>query len=380
MQLHRSFVRAVPALVTALLAACATDAPDALAPAGVAQNAGAAPGRGAVYTATNRATGNVVLAFERRADGSLAAPVAYATNGAGTSGGLGNQSGITLSRDGQRLAVVNAGSDEISVFRVAPAGLELAATVPSGGDLPVSVALHGDLLYVANEGSASIAGFRLDAAGVPSPIPGSTRALSAGVDVGQVAISPDGATIVVTEKNTNRVQVFPVDADGAAGDAVTHAAAGITPFGFGFGHRGTLVVSEASAGAPLGSAVSSYILGADASLATVSASGPTLQTAACWIVVTRDGRFAYSTNAGTATITGFGIGTDGSLTRLAADGVSARTPAGPTDMALAGGDRFLYAISSGTGTIIAFRVGNDGALTEIGRTSLPAGANGLAGN
>jgi 6-phosphogluconolactonase len=380
MQLHRRLARAVPVTFAALLAACAADAPDALAPTRIARDAGIVPGRGAVYTASNRATGNAVLVFERRADGSLADAVAYPTGGAGTSAGLGNQGGIVLARDGQRLAVVNAGSDEVSVFRVGPAGLALAATVPSGGDLPVSVALDGDLLYVANEGSASIAGFRLDAEGVPSPIAGSTQALSAGVDVGQIAFGPDGATIVVTEKNTNRVQVFPLGADGVAGPATTYDAAGRTPFGFGFGHRGTLVVSEATGGAPNGSAVSSYVLGGDASLATVTASAPTTQTAACWIVVTKDGRHAFTTNAGSATITAFGIGTDGMLSRLPLDGVSARTAAGPSDMALAGGDRFLYAISSGAGTISAFRVGVDGSLTPIGRTTLPAGANGLTAN
>lgn len=96
------------------------------------------------------------------------------------------------------------------------------------------------------------------------------------------------------------------------------------PFGFAFSGRGDVVVSEASA-----STVSSYRLGIGG-LRLISASVPTLQGAACWIAVTPDGRFAYSGNAATGSITGFALGRDGSLTRLAADGRSADAPARTT--------------------------------------------------
>lgn len=365
----------LPALAT-LLAACAADLPTAPAASRPVGDAGDAPGRAAVYTQTNAAAGNALLVLERRADGTLTAPRAYPTGGAGTGAGLGNQNGVALSRDGQRIAVVNAGSNQVSVFRVETDGLALAATVSSGGTLPVSATLHGDLLYVANEGSASITGFHLAADGTPSPIPGSTQPLSAGVDVGQIQLSPDGATLVVTEKNTNLLRTFPVDGAGVAGPGTAHAASGTTPFGFDFGLRNTVIVSEAFGGASDASAVSSYRADG-ASLTTVSASVPTTETAACWIVASANGRYAWAANAGSRTITAFAIAPDGALARIAADGVSARTPLGPTDLALSGGDRYLYALNGGS-TITAYRVERDGGLTAIGSVPVPAGANGLA--
>jgi len=55
---------------------------------------------GGLYVMTNATSGNAVLAFERRADGSLAAPVRYETGGSGTGGGLGNQGALALDEDG----------------------------------------------------------------------------------------------------------------------------------------------------------------------------------------------------------------------------------------------------------------------------------------
>ena len=69
---------------------------------------------GQVYTTTNSAAGNSVLAYDRSADGSLSPAGSYATGGTGSGGGLGNQGGLVLS--GNWLAAVNAGSNEVSLF------------------------------------------------------------------------------------------------------------------------------------------------------------------------------------------------------------------------------------------------------------------------
>ena len=62
------------------------------------------------------------------------------------------------------------------------------------------------------------------------------------------------------------------------------------PFGFAFGHRNDLVISEAGA-----STVSSYRLG-DSGLDTITASLPVGFGAACWVAVSPNGRFAYTVN------------------------------------------------------------------------------------
>ena len=59
------------------------------------------------------------------------------------------------------LLVVNAGSDELSLFAVQPDGLRLVDRAGSGGSKPTSVAVSGELVYVLNNGTPSIAGFRV---------------------------------------------------------------------------------------------------------------------------------------------------------------------------------------------------------------------------
>ena len=112
-----------------------------------------------------------------------------------------------------------------------------------------------------------------------------------------------------------------------------------------------------------------------------SLDGPvaTNQTAACWVVVTRNGRYAYTTNTGSASITGYRIGRDGSLTRLDDDGVTATTQAAPIDFDLTRNSRYLYTLNDGSDSISIHRVNADGALEPIGvLTGLPATAVGLA--
>src|SRR5262249_40868462 len=118
---------------------------------------------GAVYLATNATAGNQVLVLARAGDGELSPPQAFSTGGTGTGRGLGNQGGVVLADGDRLLLVVNAGSNEISVFAVTSDGLELLDRVPSGGQRPISVTVFRDLVYVLNAGgSGNISGFRLD--------------------------------------------------------------------------------------------------------------------------------------------------------------------------------------------------------------------------
>jgi len=106
--------------------------------AGFTSPAAAAPENsiGAVYTLTNAAAGNEVLAYDRSADGSLSFQGSYSTGGFGSGAGLGSQSAVILSRNNQWLFAVNAGSDEISVFAVNANGLELVDVVNSAEIFP----------------------------------------------------------------------------------------------------------------------------------------------------------------------------------------------------------------------------------------------------
>ena len=344
----------------------------------VAPAAAAGSTAGAVYTLSNSAGGNAVIAYSRASDGSLAPLGTFPTGGLGSGGGLGSQGAVTLSGDGQWLVAVDAGSNDITSFAVgADHRLTVADRISSGGIHPISVTVGNGLVYTVNDGgTGNIAGFSISATGALSAIAGSSRPLSSGSSgPAQIALTPDGGTLVVTEKATNRITTYAVGANGAAGAPTWVTSAGQTPFGFDFDNKGRLIVSEAFGGAPNASTVSSYDLsGGSASLID----GPVAitETAACWVVVTNNGKYAYASNTGSGTISGLAIANDGSLSLLDSNGVTGVTGGAPTDMSLSSNSKFLYARVGAA--LHAFHINGDGSLADLGSTTIQAGIVGLA--
>ena len=371
------------ALASLAIAACGEN--DINAPERVASLAlGAGRGApGAVYTLTNQTSGNAVAIFDRSANGVLTFAGEVPTGGLGTGGALDSQGAVVLSEDARWLLAANAGSDDISVFAVTPSGLTHVQRIASGGVRPVSIAIRNRLVYVLNVGgSGGIAGFVQDRSGELTPIAGSSRPLS-GPDAGaaQISFTPDGGALIVTERFTNVIDVYTLNEDGLASEPQVHPSAGATPFGFDFGKRGTLVVSEAFGGAPDASAASSYFVGRDGALSLVTGSLGTTESSACWLVVSKDGRFAYAANTGSNTVTGYAIGQDGTLTLLDADGVTGPgADAGPADIGLSQDGQFLYVLTRGTNSVTGFeRRTSDGSLERASVVDgLPVGAVGLA--
>src|SRR6478672_5072999 len=78
-----------------------------------------------VYTMSNQASGNSVIVFDRTSDGTLHMENSFATGGTGTSSALGSQGALSLSSNQNWLFAVNAGSNEVSVFRVKSHQLQL---------------------------------------------------------------------------------------------------------------------------------------------------------------------------------------------------------------------------------------------------------------
>lgn len=370
------------AFLVAVLAACAEDttSPNRTSPRAASLSLGGSD-VGAVFTESNSAAGNAVIAFARSADGSLTAAGSFATLGNGTGAGLGSQGAVALSDDGQFLFAVNAASNSITSFAVDGSSLARVSTVASGGTLPISLTTHGNIVYVLNAGGIeNITGFTVSTSGALTQLGGSTRPLSGtGVGPAQVGFDPSGGWLVVTEKNTNLIDVFAVAGNGYASVPVVNPSAGQTPFGFAFNQHGVLIVSEAFGGAVDASAVSSYTLGTGGSLDVVSASVPTTETAACWVAVTNNGKFAYAANTGSASVTGFDV-RKASLEILNGDGKTGTTGTTPIDAAVSRNSQFLYTLTAGSHSISAFAVReNDGSLSTVGGAAgLPVGTVGLA--
>jgi 6-phosphogluconolactonase (cycloisomerase 2 family) len=322
---------------------------------------------GVLYTQTNDANGNVVQRFDRGPDGSLTPAGSFATGGLGLAGLGGRQGAVELSGDGRYLYAVNAGSDSVSVFRVGHRRTRLIDTASSRGTAPASVAEHHGRVYVLNSGGTpSVTAYWRLPGGSLWPV--ATRALAPGAQgAAQVSVTPDGRSLVVSERLSNRLETLPLDAFGRPGAPVVTASSGAVPFGFGITQQGTIVVSEAGA-----SSVSSYRATPDGSLRTVTASLLVGQGAACWVAVSPNGRFAYTGNAAGG-ISGFAIGRDGSLTAL---GTTNLLPS-PRDLDFDESGRYLHAVSPG-GQVTSYRVGNDGSLTPAGTAPAAAGITGAA--
>ncbi len=335
----------------------------------------------AVFVMTNAAERNEILSYQRQKDGTLKPQRAFRTGGRGSGGTtdpLGSQGSLTLSQDHSVLLAVNAGSGEISSFLVNGPDLRLVDVKPSGGSAPVAVAEWGNVVYVLNfAGNSNVVGFRLDD-GCLRPIAKSIRYLtSANSGASSLAFSPDGRFLVVTEKLTDNIDVFPVEADGTLGAMVVTKDALAGLFSVTFAPDGALLSLEAGAGT-----LSSYLVETAGTLTSLSAGTPTLGAASCWEAVTPDGRFAYTSNAGSANISGFSITGAGVLTALPGT-IVASNPAGSTnlDIAISSDGKFLYSLNSGSGAVGMFAINANGTLKSLGALGglpLSVGFNGIA--
>ena len=233
--------------------------------------------------------------------------------------------------------------------------------------------MHGSLAYVLNQGADTILGLRITEEGELTRLRGSRRVLSGeGVDAAQIAFSPSGTILAVTEKATQTIDTFVLRPDGRPRRVHAQHSEGATPFGFEFGPDGRLYVSEAPT-----SSASSYDVSARGTIDPITSVLSNGQGAACWLVVSADGDFAYTANAATANVSQYGIAPNGSLSLVA--GVAGTTPAGAVDLDFTEGDGFLYVLSSSSGAISGFSVNaGDGSLNASGGVSgLASGYAGL---
>jgi 6-phosphogluconolactonase len=334
---------------------------------------------GAVYVQTNAAP-NEMVAFRRTSDGSLEPIGRVAIDSVGDgSPHLQSQGSVIRQDDGQHLLVTNAATDDLSVFSVAADGsIELRERVHTGS-APRSVDEHDGLVVVLNTGEPGLASFRLDTEGI-APVEGGHQALEAGdADPAQVAFSPDGSLVVITERGTDSIVTYEVASDGTFGASREIASEGPTPYGFAFTSGGKLVVTEAFRAEKGAAAASSYAI-VDGSLEARTSSVGNGRSEICWAVVTPDDRFAFTTNFADGAVSRFGISADGSLSlEDATAGISVEGELGLRDEDLSSDGRFLYAIDADGGCIYGWSVDAEGSLEPVGSwDGMPETVAGLA--
>ncbi len=350
---------------------------------------------GVVYVMTNDSDANQLRVYLRNPAGKLW-PVNYATVSTGGQGGadnaaidpLGSQGALVY--DGQHglLFAVNAGSNSVAALDTSGRSLRprLADVEPSGGYIPVSVAVSEDRLYVLNAGgTGSVTTFAIGHQGDLTPL----GTLDLGLDPAatsipfgqvpapnQVGVDALARHLIVAHAGGKELLTAELDDDGVpAGTITSTTTPGDGPFAFDLTRYGTTLVAEAASGS-----VSAFDppSGTDA-LTVTAAAVPTGQSATCWIVVHDDG-YAYVSNTGSNTIGLYAWTRTGQLTLVNAAAASAT--GAPIDLALANGGGFLYSLDAESGSISGFRIlPGTGALQRVetqGGLPAAAGLQGIA--
>ena len=269
------------------------------------------------------------------------------------------------------------------MLRIKPGGsLMLVAhgIFSSGGVLPVSIAVHGDLVYVANAGAAgsNYTGFRLRPSGRLQPVAGSTVALPGDAQPGDVLFNGGGSKLAGTRVGTSKIDSFTVGSDGrlTAAPGSPFGAQGLGPFGSEFRPTNPDQLFVSNAHNVGDGTVSAFSDSADGTLTSIGASPFTdMQTAPCWVEISHDGQFLFTVNTGSGTISRYSINPDGSLVLLGSTPVGVTGGVGAVDARLSPDGGYLFVDESRIGAVGTFAV-TGGNLTELASspTPLPAGA------
>jgi 6-phosphogluconolactonase len=356
-------------------------------PAVHASAQGRAPQTERVYAMTNDATKNEVLAFAQGSDGTFHSTGSFATGGRGSGGitdPLQSQGSLAISQDHSLLFAVNAGSGTVSSFRIVNDRLVLADQEPTAGSEPVAVAQHGQFVYVLNEaGDGGVAIFSVDGNGHLKHVKNSTTLLSGtGLGGASIAISPDGQLLAVVERAADNIDIFHILPNGTLSTAIRTADPNPGGFSGIFSQGDQLLVSETGGAGPDSSTITSFSVNNSGTVTPISNAVPTDGAANCWLAITPDGKFVYTSNSGSNNVSGFNVAQNGVLTPIG-NGIVAANPAGSTnlDIAVSADGKLLYTLNSSSGTIRIWTINSDGTVKEIDSIpGLPAmsGVNGLA--
>jgi hypothetical protein len=304
-----------------------------------------------VVTASNTAANNL-LVYD--ASGRLIQTVA--TDGKG--GASGNAGGIAVS--GNRLAVVNFGSQSVTIFERTRSGFRLRQVVPTSSG-PLSVAFGHHHLYVLD--ADVVESHQVFDSGVGPGADGVAPLVKADGSSAQVGVLEN--QLIISEKS-NAIETVNLNAAGAVNGAaalVGNIPSNVnTPFGLATrGNEAYVTIAHAD----------EISLVRNDAILTITGSGT--QHAPCWLAL--DGPFLFSSNSPSMSVSryvvyGQKINQD--------EAVAATFNGNPTDIAYREG---FVAVIDGAGAvshISIFKVDGDGNLTLNGAGTINSAANGVA--
>ena len=302
-----------------------------------------------VVTSSNVASANSLLVFD--STGALVQTIP--TGGQG--GVSGNAGGVAAA--GRLVAVVNFGSQSVSLFELTNDGFVLTDTVNTISK-PVSVAFGLGHLYVL--GTTSVESHELYGHDIEAASDGATTLLRADQSAAQVGVV--GNQLLITEKS-NTVETVDLESGAVVGTAieVPIPAGSDTPLG---------LTTRGSAGYVTIAHSDQVGLVKGGELTSVVGSGS--QHAPCWLALV--GQYLYSSNSPSHSIARFVV--SGNQVVLDAE-VVATTTGAPTDIGAFG--NVVAVLDGGTQThLTQFAVDDDGSLQQVAVSVVTKGANGIA--
>lgn len=307
-----------------------------------------------VVTSSNAAA-NELLVYD--ATGALVQAVS--TQGQG--GASGRAGGVAS--DSESIAVVNFGSQSVSVFARGGEGFVLDQVITTLS-APVSVAFGLDHLYVL--GTTTIESHRLVRGGVDAAADGSASLVRGDGSAAHVGVVGD--QLIATEKG-GAIEVVRLVDGTVSGDASALALpddALATPFGLATRGSSAYVTVAGS---------DEVVLIRDGKIISQAATGVPNgegQQSPCWAALA--GPFLFTANSPSHSISRLVV--SGHSVTLDAP-VAASTGGAPIDIAFDSGLLAVIESNGGSAHVTQFRVDDDGALVQTATTAIASAANGV---
>jgi len=315
--------------------------------------------------------------------------------------------------DNKNILVANAGDGTVSSLRVnKDLSLSLNNVVKAGNINPLSIATHGKLVYVASKGrknkfpnDGTLNGYLIDDKGLLTPILDSERHLNG--RPGSIEFTADAKFLVAVEVSTGAIHTYKVLENGSLSNKPISTIKSplvegrflAIPIGtkiISKGGKNFLLVTEARfvdskgklkpsteknrAKYPFQShyegqtgSVTSFEIDPNGKLILISADVPAGegfwggQQTTCWITSSNDGKFAWTSNSFSASISSYQVGSQGELKLL--EEISYQAPNNKeyyTDLDLSADGNYVNVLSSNSGTTWVFAINHDtGALKLI---------------
>jgi 6-phosphogluconolactonase (cycloisomerase 2 family) len=403
-----------------------------------------APG-GHLYMQTNEVK-NAIVHYHWSANGALAEVERVATSGAG-SGELSpiyhvnrpndfeGAGGVILTPDRRFLFATNASDNSVCSFAVDKEGrltlldVKRTGNTQSGGAKSLAYAPSSRTLYVVHTvGPDYLRLMSVDGEGklTPHPEKYSVNTMDWNNRVPTMAVlSPDGKFLFVgttfdefpSRKNPDGslilwiphkdgtlhviasnapdpdgIVVFPVGEDGALREPSFYDARGASPFYIAFLHNrpDTFLVGYAvSNGVSIGKVDANGKITVSAPVPLDTSAG--LPSELCWLAVSPDDRFVFTTNFGYSDMSSYRI--DGNVLSIAKDPASPKVPgdgtfraidgvvsSGPSDSWISPDGAYLYQIYGNASKLVGYATQPDGSLEEVTSVIIPYNSpEGLAG-